>query len=198
MKKIKFGWLTNFSVMTSVLLLELQFRGSTLNEQDGWRLSVLMAVFCVQQTMAYVGHSSNILPNICCQAPLVFLITHDNIMVKWGQLVWPKTVWTKGEWWISSRVLIFAFTTYGSTQQSKQSKAPFSHFYGACPVTPNGYMSHEEVELLSWAQAADFVVFTFSLLLIKKTCSHIFIKWPVNHWISSIFITQQFKIIGIS
>lgn len=101
---------------TSVLLLELQLRESTLNEQDRCCLSVVMVVFGVQQTVAHMGHSSNVLPNICCQAPLVLLITHDKVMVKWGQLAWPETVWTKGEWWICGWVLIFTILTYGSMQ----------------------------------------------------------------------------------
>lgn len=57
--------------------------------------------------------------SIRCRAPLVLLITHDKIMVKWGQLAWPQRVWTKGEWWISSWVLIFTITTYRSMLQSK-------------------------------------------------------------------------------
>lgn len=57
---------------TSVLLLELQLRDSTLNEQDRCCLSVVMVVFSVQQTMAYMGHSSNILPTFVAKHPLCY------------------------------------------------------------------------------------------------------------------------------
>lgn len=98
--------------------------------------------------------------NICCQAPLVLLITHGKIMVKWGQLAWPRTVWTKRKWWISTWVLIFTITTCGSTHWSKHSKVPLSHFYGSCPVAPNGYMPHWE-ELLSPASVTAITFFAF-------------------------------------
>lgn len=39
------------------------------------------------------------------------------------------------------------------------SKAPLSHFYGPCPVAPNGYTPHDEEELLGPASVAAFVCF---------------------------------------
>lgn len=57
---------------TSVLLLELQLCESSLNEQARCCLSGVMVVFGVQQTMAYMGHSSNVLPTFVAKHPLCY------------------------------------------------------------------------------------------------------------------------------
>lgn len=64
------------------------------------------------------------------------------------------------------------------------SKAPLSHFYGPCPVAPNGYAPHEEEELLSPASVVAFVfVFLwFSIATYKQDLQcHIFIMSSVCH-----------------
>lgn len=94
-------------------------------------------------------------------------------MVKWGQLVWPKTACAKGDRWTGSQVLIFTVTTYGRTHQS--TKTPLSHFYEPCPVAHNGYMLREKQTWLP----------LFVLLLIatykQDLQSHIFIMSSVCH-----------------
>lgn len=71
---------------TGVLFLELQLKESTLNEQDRCCSSVLMVVFQCAAEHALHGSFVKRPASACCQAPLVLLITHDKVMVKWGQL----------------------------------------------------------------------------------------------------------------
>lgn len=105
---------------TWVLFLELQPKESTLNEQDRCCSSALMVVFQCAAERSLHGSFVKRPASACCQAPLVLLITHDKVMVKWGQLARAETAWTEGEGWICVHVSIWNFPTCGFTRQSKQ------------------------------------------------------------------------------
>lgn len=85
---------------TGVLFLELQLKESTVNERDRCCSTALMVVFQCAAEPALHGSFVKRPASACCQAPLVLLITHDKVMVKWGQLAWAETAWTEGEWWV--------------------------------------------------------------------------------------------------
>lgn len=110
---------------TSVLLLELQLRESTLNWQDRCCLSVIMVVFQCAADRGLHGSFFKHPANICCQAPLVLLITHGKVMVKWDQLAWPETVWTKGEWWIAVGYWSLPFPYMGLCSRANIAKSTF-------------------------------------------------------------------------
>lgn len=124
--------------------------------------------------------------NICCQAPLVLLITHDNIMVKWGRLACPKTVRTEGEWWISSWILIFTITTYGSTQRSKHGVKHLSVTF-MDPVQLHLMATRHMTKKNYWVQLVWLPLFVFFVLFSIATYKqdlqcHIFIMSSVCHW----------------
>lgn len=125
---------------TWVLFLELRLKESTLNEQDRCCSPALMVVFQCAAERSVHGSFVKRPASACCQAPLVLLITHDKVMVKWGQLGRAETAWMEGGWWICVRVLIWSFPhmrLYAAEQT--RLKAAFSHFYGANSVAANGH-----------------------------------------------------------
>lgn len=69
-----------------LLLLELQLREWRLNEHDRCCMSAVMVVFqcAADHNLRWVIPQTSC--SICCQAPLVFPITYDKVMVKWAQL----------------------------------------------------------------------------------------------------------------
>lgn len=57
--------------------------------------------------------------------------------------------------WLGIDLYFYHIWVYAPKQT--WSKAPLRHFYGPCPVPPNGYMPHEEEVVLSPASAAAFL-----------------------------------------
>ena len=64
---------------------------------------------------------------------------------------------------------LYHYHIWGYAAEQTWSKAPLSHFYGPCPVAPNGYTPHEEEELLSPVSVSVFLFcFCFQLPLTNK------------------------------